>query len=194
MEHQSEEDIEQFSRLLEKLHQADEEKQCSSFLLVYVAPGAQNIAHLDSQTIIYQGGQDRPSQIKTISDEGRPETDDVHRKIRQCILQLMEEKLGEELLFNQQNHWQAIYRILVDKGYCRDSDFDGFDVFILKVMPDKVNKPYRKDSVKNISRTDFSRPFAQWRFDPDTSKTRKPFDRMVAVAQRFRQILEEKGL
>ena len=38
------------------------------------------------------------------------------------------------------------------------------------------------------------RPFNEWRYDVLTSKTRKPYDRMVAVARRFLEILEENGL
>ena len=114
--------------------------------------------------------------------------------IRKSIALLMEERAGDEPLFNLQGHWQAVYRILVDKGYCRDSDFDGFDAFIRTVMPEKVNKPYSKGSLKQISQTDFVRPFSEWRYDVLTSKTRKPYDRMVAVARRFLEILEENGL
>ena len=113
--------------------------------------------------------------------------------IRRCIVLLMKERYGDEPLFNQRKHWQAVYRGLVDKKYCRDSDFDGFDAYITRVMPDEVNKPYSKASVKQISQTDFSKPFKLWKFDPATS-TRKPFDRMVAVVRRFMEILEEHGL
>lgn len=114
--------------------------------------------------------------------------------MRRCITLLMAERLGDGPLFCQQSHWQAVYRILVDKGYCRDSDFDGFDTFIRRVMPEEVNKPYKKDSVKQISQTDFVRPFDEWAFDMQTSKTRRPFDRMVTIARRFREILEENEL
>ena len=107
---------------------------------------------------------------------------------------MLAERYGDEPLFNIQGHWQAVYRILVDKGYCRDSDFDGFDAFIQRVMPDKVNKPYKKESVKQISKTDYAIPFDRWYYDPQTSTTRKPFDRMVTIATRFKQILEENGL
>ena len=82
-----------------------------------------------------------------------------HPPSHPCIAMLMQEGYGKEALFNQQSHWQAVYRILVDKGYCRDSDFDGFDMFIRTVMPEEVNKPYSKGSVKQISQTDFVRPF-----------------------------------
>ena len=120
--------------------------------------------------------------------------EEVEERIRQCIAMLMQEGYGKEALFNQQSHWQAVYRILVDKGYCRDSDFDGFDMFIRTVMPEEVNKPYSKGSVKQISQTDFVRPFEEWKYDALTSKTRKPFERMVAVASRFKSILEENRL
>ena len=125
---------------------------------------------------------------------GKSFKEDAAEGIRPCITLLMQEKCGNEPLFNQQNHWQAVYRILVDRGYCRDSDFDGFDAFIRTVMPEEVNKPYSKGSLKQISQTDFVRPFNEWRYDVLTSKTRKPYDRMVAVARRFLEILEENGL
>ena len=118
----------------------------------------------------------------------------VEEHIRECIDQLMKEQYNNEDLFNRQSHWQAVYRILVDKEYCKDSDFDGFDSFIRRVMPEKVNKPYKKDSVKSISQTDYSQSFNKWHYDPQTSSTRKPYDRMVAVAKRFLELLEENGL
>ena len=136
-------------------------------------------------------GVDRSDRV---SHSAHHKGGELENRIRQCIAQLMTERYGDEPLFSLQGHWQAVYRILVDKGYCRDSDFDGFDVFIRRVMPEKVNKPYTKASVKQISQTDFVRPFDEWMFDMQTSKTRKPFDRMVAIATRFKEILEENGL
>lgn len=122
--------------------------------------------------------------------------------IRRCLEKLMQERItvkkgGKEVvefLFNRQNHWQGVYRILVDKKYCKDSDFEGFDIFILKVMPDQVNKPYKKDSVKQISKTDFNIPFEKWKYDGETSGNRKVYDRMYAVVNRFKELLEEEGL
>ena len=115
-------------------------------------------------------------------------------RIKKCIAQLMTERYGDEPLFNIQGHWQAVYRILVDKGYCRDSDFNGFDAFIQEVMPEKVNKPYKRDSVRNINKTDFNKPFDKWKYNAETSGKRIPYDRMMAVASRFKAILEENGL
>ena len=220
-----EEGIDFFNRLLERLHQAGFDNRSSHLSLVYVAPGAQHVDHVESQYIGYSTSDASPTPnpipeqsspipadapTRSLSrclspkgegnkkgqEKGASEMDkeDAIERLRQCIVLLMQEKYGDELLFNQQSHWQAIYRLMVDKGYCSDSDFDGFDVFIHTVMPENVNKLYRKDSVKNISQTDFGKPFIQWRFDPETSKTRKPFDRMVAVAQRFKEILEENGI
>ena len=118
----------------------------------------------------------------------------VEERIRRCIGLLMVERYGNEPLFNLQGHWQAVYRILVDKGYCRESDFDGFDVFVRRVMPEKVNKPYRHDSVRNINKTDFNKPFTKWHYSTETSGNRIPYERMVAMASRFSAILEDNGL
>ena len=181
--------------LLERLHQAGHTNHGSKIEFVYVASGGQHV-----ETQINVGTRPHPLPIgrgvDTLTDEKgfRTNFDTPTERIRHCIALLMQERCGNEPLFNQQNHWQAVYRILVDKGYCRDSDFDGFDAFIRTVMPEEVNKPYSKGSLKQISQTDFVRPFNEWRYDVLTSKTRKPYDRMVAVARRFLEVLEENGL
>ena len=165
-----EEALDFFNRLLEQLHQAGP-KNLGVRIQIVLEPEAYPAPNPAPQ----RGGEQE-------------------ERMRRCITLLMAERLGDGPLFCQQSHWQAVYRILVDKGYCRDSDFDGFDTFIRRVMPDEVNKPYKKDSVKQISQTDFVRPFDEWAFDMQTSKTRRPFDRMVTIARRFREILEENEL
>jgi len=176
-----EEDLGQIGCLLERLHQAGYGVG-GNITLVYVAKGAQHVGTIQNQNVWQVAAR-------------APEAGDAKEpRIRRCLSRLMAERYGDGLLFSQQSHWQAVYRILVDRGYCRDSDFEAFDDFIRRVMPDKVNRPYTKSSVKQISQTDFCRPFSEWRYDPETSKTRKPFDRMAVIARRFLDILEENGL
>ena len=205
-----EEALDFFNRLLDRLRQEGYDQHGSHFQLVYVAPGAQ---HVERQTLPSPpclGREKIPVAFPCVGREKIPvafpcvgrekshmnqaKTQSQEDQIRQSIALLMTERYGDEPLFNLQGHWQAVYRILVDKGFCRDSDFDGFDAFIQRVMPEEVNKPYTKASVKQISQTDFVKPFVEWSFDIQTSKTRRPFDRMTAIAQRFREILEGNGL
>lgn len=135
-----------------------------------------------------------PTPKSTTTANPAPLPDNLRSQLRECLALLMQERFGSEPLLNRQSHWQAVYRILVDKGYCADSDFNGFDSFIRGVMPEVVNKPYTKGSVKMISQTPFVRPFGEWKFDPLIFKTRKPFERMVAVASRFLTLMDEHGL
>ena len=182
--------LKKVNELLEQLHRKGKNHQGSN-VFIY-APGSQ---YVENQIIV--GEEPHPKQQTHPAPDPAPERGGelvVEERIRRCIGLLMAERYGNELLFNLQGHWQAVYRILVDKGYCRESDFDGFDAFIRRVMPEKVNKPYKKESVKQISKTDFALPFDRWHYDPQTSTTRKPYDRMVAVARRFKAILEENGL
>ena len=187
--------LKKVNELLERVHRKDKDHQGSP-VFIY-APGSQ---YVDKQINI---GETLPEpETHPVPPCVGRESGHIHQaktqfqeeRIRQCIALLMMERYGDEPLFCLQGHWQAVYRILVDKGYCRDSDFDGFDAFIRRVMPEKVNKPYKKESVKQISKTDFALPFDRWHYDPQTSTTRKPYDRMVAVARRFKAILEENGL
>ena len=189
------------NRLLEGLHQAGMTNFGSHLSIVYVAPGAQHVGTVQNQ---YVGPHPSPLQrrgsMAAEKDANPPFDADTQKgeeqeeRIKQSIALLMTERYGDEPLFSLQGHWQAVYRILVDKGYCRDSDFDGFDAFIRRVMPDEVNKPYKKDSVRNINKTSFNKPFGKWQYDPDDYGTRKPYDRMVEIARRFKKILEEKGV
>ena len=181
--------LKKLNDLLEQLHRA-EHPQPGSTVFIY-APGSQ---YVDKQFNYGKTLTSPPCVGREKSHMNQAKTQFQEERIQQCIALLMTERLGDEPLFSLQGHWQAVYRILVDKGYCRDSDFDGFDAFIRRVMPVEVNKPYTKASVKQISQTDFVRPFDEWMFDMQTSKTRKPFDRMVAIATRFKEFLEENGL
>ena len=187
--------LKKVNELLERVHRKDKDHQGSP-VFIY-APGSQ---YVDKQINI---GETLPEpETHPVPPCVGRESGHIHQaktqfqeeRIRQCIALLMMERYGDEPLFCLQGHWQAVYRILVDKGYCRDSDVDGFDAFIRRVMPKEVNKPYKKDSVKQVSKTDFALPFERWHYDPQTSTTRKPYDRMVAIATRFKEILEENGL
>ena len=187
--------LEKLNQLLEMLHQTEGDKKGSTVINIY-APGSQ---HVDKQFNVGTHPQPLPcgrgvDSSATASHSTRRKDGELEECIRQSIALLMEERYGDEPLFNLQAHWQAVYRILVDKGYCRDSDFDGFDAFIRRVMPEEVNKPYKKDSVRNINKTSFNKPFDRWRYDPGDYGTRKPYDRMVAIARCFKEILEENGL
>ena len=205
MEFSEEDFLGLFNRLFERLQQTGLVSGSNTHLhAVYVAKGGQYVnTQVTYPQPLPKGGEKGPQHDPPQREDPLPGPPQKGRGkvfesptevIRHSIGLLMQERYGEEVLFNQQSHWQAVYRILVDKGYCRDSDFDGFDIFIRSVMPEEVNKPYSKGSVKQISQTDFVRPFEEWKYDAQTSKTRKPFERMVAVASRFKSILEENGV
>ena len=195
MEFKNDEEVLDFmTRLLERLHQAGFDQPGSHYQFVYVQACTQQTLPIppclgrgveSSGTTLYPAPDPAPERGGELV---------VEERIRRCIGLLMAERYGNELLFNLQGHWQAVYRILVDKGYCRESDFDGFDVFVRRVMPEKVNKPYRHDSVRNINKTDFNKPFTKWHYSTETSGNRIPYERMVAVASRFSAILEDNGL
>lgn len=185
-----------WNRLLAWLHQVDLKNFGSHINLIYVSADAQYVGHIETQNFGEHGQQlndaPQPPATKENTKDDLPAALSTEEWIRRSIALLMTERYGEEPLFNLQNHWQAIYRILVDKGFCRDSDFEGFDAFIRRVMPEEVNKPYKKESVKQISKTDFALPFHRWHYDSQISTTRRPYDRMMLVARRFKEILEEK--
>ena len=114
--------------------------------------------------------------------------------ICRCLERLMvEEWKPGERLFNKQAHWQAVFRIMSDAGLFADDDFDGFDSWVKRTIPSELRRLYSKQSVKNISQTLFCKPFRQWKYDSTLMKKRDPFDRMKRIAERFEQLLNERG-
>ena len=125
-----------------------------------------------------------------------PENDNDETVVKKCIRLLMEAKdeHGHYLVCHK-THWQAIYRILVDKGLgVADGDYKGFALFVQRIDPEDCRVPFSLMVLQQISKSNFTKPFERWTFDPAYFKTRTPYDRMVAIAQKFRIILEEHGL
>lgn len=125
-----------------------------------------------------------------------PSTTKTEDAIRECIQQLMNEKDGSgKNLFKNKSHWQAIYRIIVDKGLgIADGDYAGFERLVRWIQPDNCRVPFSLYALKHITNTNFTKPFSKWVYDKAYFKKRKPYDDMVAVAIRFRELLEERGL
>lgn len=98
-------------------------------------------------------------------------------------------------LVSRGNHWIAIFRIVVDKklGVTED-DYEGFCNMINRLKPEGFRIPLKKQDLKNISKFIYHKPFDEWKYDTIYHKKRSPYDKMVRVATRFKEILEENGL
>ena len=111
--------------------------------------------------------------------------------LRACVGQLMEERDERgNYFFRNKSHWQAIYRILADRGLCAEGDYTGFERLVWRIQPAGCRVPFSLSALKQITKTGFTRPFDRWAFDPTYFKTRRPYDEMVAVAMRFSEILD----
>ena len=123
----------------------------------------------------------------------RTKTEDA---IRECILQLMNEKDDNgKFLFKNKSHWQAVYRIIVDKALgIADGDYVGFERLARWIQPENCRVPFSLYALKHITNTNFTKPFSKWVYDKAYFKKRKPYDDMVAMAVRFKNLLEERGL
>ena len=66
-------------------------------------------------------------------------------------------------LVTRKVHWQAIFRILVDRGIYPDgTDYRGFCCYIKSIFPTTTCRvPLDYHSLKNISQTMFVRPFTE---------------------------------
>ena len=87
-------------------------------------------------------------------------------------------------LVTRKVHWQAIFRILVDRGIYPDgTDYRGFCTFIEEAFPTaEWRVPLDYHSLKNISQTMFVRPFAEWRYDAVYNIRFKSYCQMYRIA------------
>lgn len=165
-----------------------------NFTFNFNAPVGQNIAHADKVEVHFDKDMtmqviDTDSAIKQNGNQEKPSS------FLSCIETLMDEKDERgNYLMNQGNHWIAIFRIIVDKNLgASNTDYKGFCDMIQALKPEGFRIPLKQDNLKKISDGIFTNPFDKWKYDSTYNSTRKPYDKMVEIATRFKEILEENG-
>ena len=95
-------------------------------------------------------------------------------------------------LVTRKVHWQAIFRILVDRGIYPDgTDYRGFCYYMEEVFPtEEYRVPLSYQSLKGISRTMYVRPFAEWRYDTVYGISLQAYERMYRIAATLNELLE----
>ena len=121
---------------------------------------------------------------------------DTEETLRRCIALLMATRDSRgRYLFRSKSHWQGIYRIVVDRQLgVADGDYAGFESLAWRIEPIGCRIPFSPSALKQISKTNFTKPFARWCYDPVYFKTRKPYDQMWEVTTKFKELLEKHGL
>ena len=96
-------------------------------------------------------------------------------------------------LVSRKVHWQAVFRILVDRGIYPDgTDYRGFCCYIESIFPTTTCRvPLDYHSLKNISQTMFVRPFTEWHYDAIYGVSRKSYERMYCIATVLNELLSE---
>ena len=138
----------------------------------------------------------RTKVMQVVDTETPMSNDGKKSKLIACIEALMEEKDEKgKYLVNHASQWIAIFRVIVDKGLgTTNTDYQGFCCMIDGVKTKEFRIPLRYESLKAITKTNYTNPLDKWEYDSLYNPTRKPYDGMVRVATRFKEILEANGL
>ena len=123
----------------------------------------------------------------------------VRQALAQSIVQLQEEQIQAvsdkteypEKLFNQKNHWIAIFRVLADKGWFQNTDYKGFALYMQALNSGKFRIPCEYEAVKKITKTIFTQALSSWHYDAIYHKSREPYERMLRVANRYMEIFKQ---
>ena len=113
--------------------------------------------------------------------------------IAEALSELMQQRTPDgRYLVTRKVHWQAIFRILVDRGiYSDGTDYRGFCYYVEGMCPaDGYRVPLSYQSLKSISRTMYVRPFTEWRYDAVYSISRQAYERMCRIAVVLNNLLE----
>lgn len=165
-----------------------------NFTFNFNAPVGQNIAHVEKLEAHF----DKDMTMQVVDTNALINTNTEKSEtpsLLSCIETLMDEKDGDEYLVSQGNHWIAIFRIIVDKNLgASNTDYKGFCDMIQSLKPEGFRVPLKQENLKKISDGMFTNPFDKWKYDSAYNPTRKPYDKMVKIASRFKEILEENGL
>lgn len=166
------------------------------------APAAQPPQPLRTRKLVEAATEEAETEASAPRRTFSEMEEERREAVRRALAALNEERTTvrkegrnrEEPLLNKQVHWQAVYRILVDKGICREADFRGFMDFVRPLLPEHPHARCDYATVRAISKTDFQRPFARWKYNGAGDCIRRTFDRMVAVAGKFLELLEAEGV
>ena len=122
-----------------------------------------------------------------------PEFNNANDKLAPALKKLMEHREPDgRYLVTRKVHWQAIFRILVDRGIYPDgTDYRGFCCYMEEVFPTaEWRVPLSYQSLKGISRTMYVRPFTEWRYDAVYGISRQAYERMYRIAATLNELLE----
>lgn len=114
-------------------------------------------------------------------------TPDADTNVKNAITRLMEQtdEAGRPV-FQWQNQWYAVFRILVDYHHWPDS-MAAFERKI-NAMQLPLRVPCKEESLKKVSiEPPFSKPFEEWK--PKGNPTQ--YERMNTTAQTFKQLMDE---
>lgn len=124
---------------------------------------------------------------------------DAKEKIRKSIIQLQNEKImvdhkgvkKEKYIFRCANHWIAVFRVLVDHGHFRPTDYKGFSQYMNQLDNGLLRIPCKYDALKNISKTVFFKPLNSWKYDSLYHNSREPYEQMLRLANRYLEIYQQ---
>lgn len=101
-------------------------------------------------------------------------------------------------IFNQKNHWQAVYRNAVDFGTNLDGDYKGFEILIRRLGMDKYRVPFDYESLKKADEGVYMLPAEKWSLalfqKRNMKKTSTTYEERYVITMELRRILLQFGL
>lgn len=100
----------------------------------------------------------------------------------------------DKVLFDKKSHWVAIFRVAVDEKLTSENDYKGFVEYVKGLHLKNCTNDIDYESLKKADVGVYQRPVSEWTFEKyqqlNMNKTRKPFDDMLKVAKKFKNLLD----
>lgn len=127
--------------------------------------------------------------VASLAEETRKE---IFKKSLEQLFNATNGYLGDKI-FKKVNHWQPVYRDAVEMGFAIENDYAGFASYIHGLHLENCPVTFNYDSLKKADIGVYLQPVEEWTLElyqtRNMRKTRKPFDEMLLVGTRFKEIL-----
>ena len=108
--------------------------------------------------------------------------------VKSSINKLMNLKDGEKEVIHKQQHWIAIYQVIIEENILdlKPSKYTDFVKLIKEISPEGFRVPLKLDSLKRISKTIYQKPIKEWKED---SNYESWDEKMPYIALTYRNLL-----
>lgn len=110
--------------------------------------------------------------------------------LKKCIVKLLGYN-PKKSAFSKQRHWEAIYRIAIDKGFIIDGDYTYFKRIIDEMQLSNIPVPFNMDLLERLNQGIYAKNIGDWSPEGLDGKKFQEYKDIKSCADAFSKIVDE---